>query len=196
MWGRITFSPVNIWFLSLLSLRFCHCTTVAPWKPQTNGTNASHVQSLQPQPVSYCQTTCHFAGLGVLLIGRNACFVGDLGLERWELRTCNMTVCKSEHVWGWMCLPLCFLGCCQFASCQLYREANGVREDAWATLLSGLQGMAPATGLHSPVCLARLAVLVLGAHVKANLALNLFSSSAMRLETCGPVPNSADPKLP
>lgn len=85
-------------------------------------------------------------------------------------------------------LPVCKLSA-------MYREANGVREDAWATLLSGLQGMAPATGLHSPVCLARLAVLVLGTHVKENLALNHCSSSAMRLEFV-PVPSSADPKLP
>lgn len=85
-------------------------------------------------------------------------------------------------------LPVCKLSA-------MYREANGVREDAWATLLSGLQGMDPATGLHSPVCLARLAVLVLGTHVKANLALNLSSSPTIRLEIGGSVPNPADPKL-
>lgn len=145
MWGRITFSPVNIWFLSLLSLRFCHCTTVAPWKPQTNGTNASHVQSLQPQPVSYCQATCHFAGRGVLLVGLSACFVGELGLERREF-ACNMTVCKSGHVRGWTCVssPLLsgLLPVCKLSA--MYREANGVREDGWAALPSGLQGMAPA----------------------------------------------------
>lgn len=84
-------------------------------------------------------------------------------------------------------LPVCKLSA-------MYREANGVREDAWA-ILSGVQGMAPATGLHSPVCLARLAVLVLGTHVTENLALNRCFSSTMRLEI-GPVPNSADPKLP
>lgn len=37
-------------------------------------------------------------------------------------------------------LPVCKLSA-------MYREANGRREDAWATFLSGLQGMVPATGL-------------------------------------------------
>lgn len=83
-------------------------------------------------------------------------------------------------------LPICKLSA-------MYWEENGGREDAWTTFLSGLQGMAPVTGLHSPVCSARLAVLVLGTHVKANLALTHCSSSAMRLEIGGPVPSSAAP---
>lgn len=86
-------------------------------------------------------------------------------------------------------LPVCKLSA-------MSREPNGVREYAWTTPLPGLQGMAPSTGLHSPVCSARLAVLVLGIHVKANLDLNHCSSSAMRLEISDPVPNSAAPKLP
>lgn len=85
-------------------------------------------------------------------------------------------------------LPVCKLSA-------MYREANEVREAAWATLLSGLQGMAPATGLHSPVCSARSAVLILGTRVKANPALNHCSSSAMRLEIGGPVPSPAAPNL-
>jgi len=105
MWGGITFPPVNIWFLSFLSLRFCDCTTVAPWKPETNGARAHHAQSLQLWSFSRCQTTRDFAGLGVLLlIGQNARFVTELGLERRELRNRNIVVRKCEHLWGWMCL--------------------------------------------------------------------------------------------
>lgn len=127
----ITFSPVNIWFLPFLSFGFCDCTTVAPWKLETNGTSVNHAQSQQPWSFSYCRTTCDFAGLGVLLIGQNACFTAELCLERWELWNRNVMVCKSDHVWGRMCIssrnPLFPSACWVAASLQAVSHVQGIK---------------------------------------------------------------------
>lgn len=157
LFSRITF-PVNIRLLSFLSLHFCDCMMVAPWEPDTNSTRVHCMQSLQPRSFSYCQTPVVFAGPGVLLLtDQNPCLYQSWvwGDQKWGvtmLHFAKVSTCEAKCVClaGILSSPLLpgLLPVCKLLA--MYREANRVREATWATVCVSLQGMAPATGLHSP----------------------------------------------
>lgn len=108
-----------------------------------------------------------------------------------------MSTCEGECVClaGILSSPLLagLLPVCKLLA--VYGEANEVREAAWATVLSSLQGMAPVTGLHSPGQLGCTWPWATGGDKSGFKPLLFLGNEAGKWRPC-PQPSSSQTSLP